>query len=63
MLYNTVLSNKIDDAMRKTLYERSEREKKVKMLLNTTEKVKQKRNFLLNMRHQRILSQSNTPIT
>ena len=33
ILYATVLSTKLDDVMRKTLRERSERERKVKELL------------------------------
>ena len=48
--YATVLSTKLDDVMRKTLRERSERERKVRELLINHDKGHNQRNFLMNMR-------------
>lgn len=49
-LYSSVINSKIADAMNRTHYERSQKERKIRDLLDSVEKGKAKKKFLNNMR-------------
>jgi hypothetical protein len=52
--FTTAINGKIVDAMQRTYYQRTEKEKKIKEMLNSVEKSKAKKKFLINLRLQRM---------